>query len=158
MHFSFPSPDRLMRVFRSIVGSLLVNMFCSDTQIPKGNMIRSELVCCNPGWSPAMFLQQLAHLLLCRLGIALGLNQKVKNLAFIINGPPEPIAFTTDHDCHLIEMPVVARAILIIALYLKVWSISFRKCSRCRSRRSQVSGDRRTNLAEPSPDRFIGNI
>ncbi len=126
-----------MRIFRSVVGSLFVGMFCGKVEPSESNVIGPELISHNPGRCPTLFLQEFTHQLQRRSGIAFRLYPKVWNLAFIIHGTPQPVPFAADHDSHFIEMPVVSGR---------------RPCS------SQVSSYWRAKFVEPTPDRFVRNI
>jgi hypothetical protein len=41
--------------------------------------------------------------------MASSLDQKIENLAFIVDGPPQPELFDTNQDDHLVEMPARSR-------------------------------------------------
>ncbi len=36
------------------------------------------------------------------------LNAEIQNLAFVVDGAPEPVALPPDDDHHLIEVPMIA--------------------------------------------------
>ena len=55
----------------------------------------------------ALSLQELFHQTLCGLGITPALNQNIENEALLINGAPEPMLLSANHDDDLIEMPFV---------------------------------------------------
>jgi hypothetical protein len=65
------------------------------------------------------------------------LDEEVQNLAFIVHGAPEPIAFPPDHDDHLVEVPVIAGS---------------------GTGTAQVSGDDGSKLQEPAADSLVGDV
>ena len=54
----------------------------------------------------ALFLQQLAQQAFGRLCAPVTLNQKIQNLAFLIDRTPQPVFSTADSDHHFVEMPI----------------------------------------------------
>ena len=95
--------------FRSIVRTLIIDVFSRQAEGPKGNMIGLEFIDCDSRWRPALFLQKSPHQLQRCLGIALRLHEEIKDLAFIVDGAPQPMTSPSDNDDHFIEMPIVAR-------------------------------------------------
>ena len=59
----------------------------------------------NPRCFPALS-EQLAHEPLGSLGVASALYEHVQNIAVLVHGPPQPVAFAFDGYDHLIEMPL----------------------------------------------------
>lgn len=62
------------------------------------------------------------------------LNQEVKNLAFIIDRAPQPVALFADNKNNLVEMPEI------------VWR---------RPAAPEIGGNNGTEFQEPATDRFI---
>src|SRR5687768_5711175 len=60
LHLAFASPDRLMRIFRSVVGSFAGDMLCRQAQLAERGTIGSKPVGGDPGWRQ-LPLQKLAH-------------------------------------------------------------------------------------------------
>ncbi len=60
-----------MRIFRTIIRPLVVNVFNRQAKGPKGDVIGFEFIGRDPGWRPPMFLQQLPHQLQRCLGVPL---------------------------------------------------------------------------------------
>ena len=50
-----------MRIFRSVVGSLFVGMFCGKVEPSESNVIGPELISHNPGRCPTLFPQEFTH-------------------------------------------------------------------------------------------------
>jgi hypothetical protein len=65
------------------------------------------------------------------------LDEEVQNLAFIVNGAPNPIAFSPDDHDHFIEVPLIAGP---------------------GPGTAQVSGDGGSKLQEPASDSLVGNF
>ncbi len=77
-----------MRVLRTIIRTLIVNVFSRQAKGPNCEVIRPEFIACDPRWRPALFLQQSPHQLQRCLGIPLWLHEEIQNLAFIVDGSP----------------------------------------------------------------------
>jgi hypothetical protein len=77
-----------MRIFRTIVRALIVNVFSRQSKRSKCDVIRPEFIGHEPRWRPPVFLQQLPHQLQRRPGVPLRLHEKIQHLAFVINGTP----------------------------------------------------------------------
>ena len=77
-----------MRILRTIIGTLIIDVLNGQAQGPKGDTIGSELIGCDPGWRPTVLLQKFPHQFQCRLGVPLRLHEEIQNLAFIVNGSP----------------------------------------------------------------------
>ncbi len=54
--FALSSSDRLMRILRTIIRTLIVNVFSRQADGSKCYMIRSEFIGCDPRWRAALFL------------------------------------------------------------------------------------------------------
>jgi hypothetical protein len=135
--FAFPSSHWLMRVFRTIIRTLFIDVLSRQAEGSNGNMVGSEFISCDPGWRPSLFLQQFPHQFQRCPSIPPGLYEKIEDLAFVVDGTPKPMTPPSNDDDHLIEMPIVAGS----------WSHT-----------TQVSSDRRTKFNEPAPHALVGNI
>src|SRR4051794_14453315 len=58
---------------------------------------------------PHLPLQQLAEQALGGPLVAPALNQNVEQDPILVDGPPEPMLLSADHQAHFVEMPLVAR-------------------------------------------------
>jgi hypothetical protein len=65
------------------------------------------------------------------------LHQQIENLAFIVDGSPQPKRPTRNHHGHLVEMPSRRR----------LWAST-----------AQFSGETRPELQDPRSHRFVGDI
>ena len=108
LQFTFPPPNRLMRILRSVVGSQTTIMLGSQAYCSEGRGIGSKFVRHDPAWCEALLLEQLPHQPSRCFGIAPSLDEEVQNLAFVVDGAPEPVALPPDDDHHFIEVPMVA--------------------------------------------------
>ena len=85
----------------------------------------------------ALFLEQLAHQFhSCGL-VAPSLHKEVENFAFVVNCTPQPEPPARNHHGHLIKMPS------------RRWP---------RASTAKFSGEQRSELQNPSPHRFVGDI
>ena len=69
--FALSSSDRLVRILRPIIRTLLVKMFSRQAERTKCDMIGSEFVSNDPNWREPVFLQQFSHQLQSRPGVPL---------------------------------------------------------------------------------------
>src|SRR5215213_1562254 len=54
-------------------------------------------------------LQQLAKQALGGLFVAPALDENVEHEAILVDGPPEPVLRSADHQAHFVEVPLVSR-------------------------------------------------
>jgi hypothetical protein len=94
--------DRLMRILRTIVGTLIIDVLSGQAEGPKGDMTGSEFIGCDPDWRPPVLLQKFPHQLQCSLGVPLRLHEEIQNLAFIVNGSPQLMAPPSNDDDHFV--------------------------------------------------------
>jgi hypothetical protein len=85
----------------------------------------------------ALFLEQLAHQFHRRSFVAPPLHEQVEDLAFVVNRAPEPELSAHNRYGRLIEMP--------------------RQCWPW-APTAKFSGEQWTELQNPSPQRFVGDI
>jgi hypothetical protein len=86
--FSLSPSDRLVRVLRSIVRTLVIDVLSRQAEGSNRDMIGSESIGCDPRWRPPVLLQQFPQQLQCRPGVPLCLHEKIQDLAFIVDGTP----------------------------------------------------------------------
>ena len=77
-----------MRVLRSIVRTLIIDVLSRQAEGLKRDVITSEFIGCDPGWRAPLFLQQLPHQLQRCLGAPARLHEEIQNLTFIVDGAP----------------------------------------------------------------------
>ena len=71
LHLALSSSHWLVRILRAIIRTLIIDVLSRQGEDPKGDVIRSEFVGCDPRWRPAVFLQQFPHQLQRCLGVPL---------------------------------------------------------------------------------------
>ena len=69
--FSLSPSDRLVRVLRAIVCTLVIDVLSRQAEGSNRDMIGSDSIGCNPRWRPAVLLQQFQQQLQHRPGIPL---------------------------------------------------------------------------------------
>ena len=70
-----------MRVLRTIVRTLFIDVLSRQAKGSNRDMIGSEFIGCDALWHPPVFLQQFPHQLQRRPGVPFGLYEKIQNLA-----------------------------------------------------------------------------
>jgi hypothetical protein len=70
-----------------------------------GCSIGSQHVCGHAPWHGTLFLQQAHQQSLGSLGVAAVLDDLVKEVSVLIEGPPKPMFLTGDADDDFIQMP-----------------------------------------------------
>src|SRR4051812_39497587 len=58
---------------------------------------------------PALLFQQLAEQALGGLFVPPALDENVEHEAILVDGPPEPVLRSADHQAHFVEVPLVSR-------------------------------------------------
>src|SRR5215470_5454385 len=112
-------------------------MATGQSQTPERAGVGAQLVGDENFRHEALLLEQLAHQPQRRPRVASTLDQHVENLALVIDGTPQIHPLAGDEYHHLVQMPAIARP---------------------RATLAQPSGDRRTELQRPAPDRFVGDV
>ena len=69
--FSLSSSDRLVRVLRTIVRTLVIDVLSRQAEGSNRGMIGSESIGCDPRWRPLVLLQQFPQQLQRRSGVPL---------------------------------------------------------------------------------------
>jgi hypothetical protein len=80
-----------MRVLRTIVRTLIIDALSRQAEGSNGDMVGSEFIGCDPGWRPSLFLQQFPHQFQRCPSVPPGLDEKIEDLAFIVDGSPQPM-------------------------------------------------------------------
>ena len=102
-----------------------------------GRSVGSQLVGHQYVRRKALLLEQSAHELRSRSGVAPPLHEKIENLAFVIDRSPEPEPSAADQNRHFIEMPT------------RGWP---------RTSAAKFLGEQRPELQHPIADRFVRDI
>ena len=85
----------------------------------------------------SLFLEQFSREFHSRVLVASSLDQKIENLAFIVDRPPQPELFAANQHGHLVEMPPRSRPMAPTA---------------------KLPGEQRPEFQYPSSHRFVGDI
>jgi len=86
LHLALASSHRLMRVFGSIVFPQPLLMRTDQSQTPERGSVRTQLVGDQQFGGEAVLLEQLAHQPQRRPTVAPTLNERIKDLAFVVDG------------------------------------------------------------------------
>src|SRR6478609_10997617 len=126
-----------MRILGPIVLAQPLLMARRQSDLGPCRAVRAKLVGQENIGCEALFLEQLAHQFHgCSL-VAPSLHEQVENLTFVVNRAPQPELPARDPYGHLIEMPS------------RRWP---------RASAAKFSGEKRSELQDPSPHRFVGRI
>ncbi len=109
LHPALPSSYHLVRVLGPIVLPKSLLMVARQPDVPEGGTVGAQLIGYHHLWREALFAEQLAHQLDGRAPVSPALNQHIKDLALVIDRPPEIHPLTGDPDGHLVERPAIAR-------------------------------------------------
>ena len=104
------SPDRLMGVFGPVVGPETLLVATAETELSAGTAVRGKLVRHEDLRGETLLAEELTHEPESRLRVAPALHQHVEDLAFVVDGVPEPEPLSFDPDHHLVEVPGRTRA------------------------------------------------
>src|SRR5271166_2323510 len=126
-----------MRILRPIVFPKPLLMLAGQSQTPERRGVGAQLVGDQQFRRETLLLEQLAHQPQRRPGVASALDQHVEDLALVVDGTPQIHPLADDPNHHLVEMPAIARP---------------------RATLAQPSRDRGTELQNPAPHRFVGDV
>ena len=82
-------------------------MFHARQDLAFGDTIGSEFISHNYPRHIAQTLQQLAKKAFGRRLVTAALDQNVKHVPVLVDGPPQVVQFASDADEHLVEEPLV---------------------------------------------------
>ena len=80
-----------MRVLRTIVYTLFIDVLSRQAEGSNGDMVGFEFIGCDPGSCPSLFLEQFSHQFQRCPSIPPGLHEKIEDLAFVVDGTPQPM-------------------------------------------------------------------
>ena len=126
-----------MRNLRPIVQSTTRDMKVRQAKFPKCRRIRPQFIGNNLIGNVPLLLQEFSHNFKGCALVPARLRQDLENLAFIVNRAPQICPLATNSDKNLIKTP---------------------GSRRLNSAGSDVGGDCRTELQDPTADRFIADI
>jgi hypothetical protein len=95
-----------MGVFRTVVQVSVLSVLYAREYVPLRSPIAFELIRDNDSWDVGQPLEELAEERLGRVLVAPPLHQDVEDVALLIHGAPEVVAFTVDSQHHFIEVIV----------------------------------------------------
>jgi hypothetical protein len=98
--FAFAPAKRLMRILGPVVGPRNAVLLCCEAYGSDRWRVRPKRVGNHPARCEALRLEQPLHQPSCGLGVAPALNEEIQNRAFVVDGAPEPGAFSPDDDRH----------------------------------------------------------
>src|SRR5215217_3202514 len=75
-----------------------------------GGAVARQLVRDHDTRGPALLFQQLPEQALGGLLVPPLLDENVEHDPILVDGPPEPVLRSPDHQAHFVEVPLVARA------------------------------------------------
>jgi hypothetical protein len=109
LHLPLSPADRLVRVFRTIVGSQTLLVVTGEAKIAKGRPVRPEPVGSDRSGRKALPLRQFSQQSKSGRFVATSLNQHVQYLTFAVDRPPQEHVSGTDPDHHFVKVPSVIR-------------------------------------------------
>ena len=77
-----------MRSLDSMIRAFICNLFLRQTEGSTDDVIGPDFIGCDPGGSPALFLQQCVQQLQRRLGVTFRLHEVIQDLAFSLDPAP----------------------------------------------------------------------
>jgi hypothetical protein len=102
---SLASSYRQMGILRPVVRAQAAIMLGGEPDRSERCRIGPQAVGVDASRGKAVFLEQFHHQLSGDPGVSSTLDLEVEHLAFIVDGPPEPITITADRDHHFVEVP-----------------------------------------------------
>jgi hypothetical protein len=108
LHAPLPLAGGLMGVFGPVVEIAVLPMLDTGQEFPLRCAIAFELVGDDHPWYVGQALEQLAEEFLGGILVPPPLHQDIKDVPFLVHRPPEIVAFTTDREKDLVQVPLVA--------------------------------------------------
>src|SRR4051812_26215664 len=98
-----------MRILRPVVEALVPPMLDRGHHLSLRGAVARQLVRDHHTRYAGLPLQQLAEQALGGLLVAPALDENVEHDPILIDGPPEPVLLSPDHQAHFVEVPLVSR-------------------------------------------------
>jgi hypothetical protein len=108
LHAPLALARRLMGVLGSIIEIAVLPMFHARQQLSLGGSITLQLIRDDDPWSVLASFEELAEEFLRGLLVPPALPQDIKDMAVLIDSPPEIVPGPMDGETHLVQMPLVA--------------------------------------------------
>ncbi len=137
LHLALAPSCRLMRILGPVVCAQALVMASRQSNFGLCRAVRAQLVGHQHIGREALFLEQLPHQFHRCSFFAPSLHKEVENFAFVVNCTPQPELPARNRYGHLVEMPP------------RRWS---------RASTAKFSGEQWSELQNPSPHRFVGDI
>jgi hypothetical protein len=109
LHASLPLAGRLTRVFSAIVKIAMLPMFHARQHLSLRRAMAFQLVCDEHPWDIGYALEQLPEESLSGVLVPPPLYENIQNIAVLIHGPPQIVAFAIDREKNLIQVPCIPR-------------------------------------------------
>jgi hypothetical protein len=101
-HDAFTLAGGLVGVFRTAVQVSVLSVLYAREHVPLRSPIAFELIRDDDSWDVGQPLEELVEELLCSVLVAPPLHQDAEDIAILIHGAPEVVAFTVDRQKHFI--------------------------------------------------------
>src|SRR5271155_3106611 len=109
LHPALSPTDRLMRIFRTIVGAQTLLVVAGEAEIAKCRSVRTELVGHDRPGRKTLPLQQFSQQPQRGGLVTAALKQHVQHLAFAVDRPPQKQMSASEPDNHFVEVPPIIR-------------------------------------------------
>ena len=106
----FPFARRQVRILGPVVQPLVPSMLRVGQHSPNGRRVARQLIGDHDAWFIADAIDHLPKEAFGGMLISPRLYQDVQHDAVLIDRPPQPVAFATDLQQDLVEVPLVARS------------------------------------------------
>jgi hypothetical protein len=106
LQLALSSADRLVGVLAAIVPSQAPLVAADEVKIPERGGVGAQLVGYDHGGAESVFLEELANQLQRGGLVPLPPDQDVQHFAFVIDGAPDIALPSSNHDHHLVEVPL----------------------------------------------------
>jgi len=123
-----------MRILGSVVQTFMRSVFDVRHNLPPGSSIRAQLVCDHSLRCDTLLLQKTGQQSSGSIGVAAVLDNFVKHIPVLIDGPPELAFPASNGDDNLVQMPHIGPGRLLAAKSTRII---------------------RAELLSPAADRFI---
>ena len=108
LHAALPLLGRLVGVLRTVVQIAVLAVLDARQDLPLGSTVALQLIGDDDPWDVVAAFEQLAKELPRSLLVPPTLYQDIKDVPFLIHRPPEIVAFPTDREKDLVQVPLIA--------------------------------------------------
>lgn len=119
-HRPFSLARGLMRVFGSVIQSLVLPVFDTRKDLAPGRAVAGQFIRDDHARDVLAAFQQLAEKFLRRVLVPPALHENIEDTAVLVNRPPQRGGLPIDRQEHLVQVPLVSRSETPTAEFIRI--------------------------------------